>query len=128
LPFDNAALKHAIDAADSKAQLEDLYLPFRPKWRTKAQIARKRALSRWQRRFSPGPIKAQSSPTSRRSRMRTIWSPNPSGQPGAQGARTPHHLLNGSITPNGLRFVVSWGGAPDIDPDKHRLVIHGLVK
>jgi sulfane dehydrogenase subunit SoxC len=36
------------------------------------------------------------------------------------------------ITPNGLRFVVSWGGAPDIDPDidpdKHRLVIHGLVK
>jgi sulfane dehydrogenase subunit SoxC len=53
---------------------------------------------------------------------------NPNGQPGAQGARTPHHLLNGSITPNGLHFVVSWGGAPDIDPDKHRLVIHGLVK
>ena len=23
---------------------------------------------------------------------------------------------------------MSWGGAPDIDPDKHRLVIHGLVK
>jgi sulfane dehydrogenase subunit SoxC len=23
---------------------------------------------------------------------------------------------------------VSWGGAPDIDPGKHRLVIHGLVK
>jgi hypothetical protein len=53
---------------------------------------------------------------------------NPNGQPGAQGARTPHHLLNGSITPNGLHFVVSWGGAPDINPDKHRLVIHGLVK
>src|SRR6201981_1438012 len=53
---------------------------------------------------------------------------NPNGQPGAQGARTPHHLLNGSITPNGLHFVVSWGGAPDIDPDQHRLVIHGLVK
>jgi sulfane dehydrogenase subunit SoxC len=53
---------------------------------------------------------------------------NPKGQPGAQGARTPHHLLNGSITPNGLHFVVSWGGVPDIDPDKHRLVIHGLVK
>jgi sulfane dehydrogenase subunit SoxC len=53
---------------------------------------------------------------------------NPNGQPGAQGARTPHHLLNGAITPNGLHFVVSWGGAPDVDPDKHRLVIHGLVK
>src|SRR5262244_4591521 len=53
---------------------------------------------------------------------------HPNGQPGAQGARTPHQLLNGAITPNGLHFVVSWGGAPDIDPDKHRLVIHGLVK
>jgi sulfane dehydrogenase subunit SoxC len=53
---------------------------------------------------------------------------NPSFQPGVQGARTPHHLLNGTITPNGLLFVVSGGGAPDIDPDKHRLVIHGLVK
>ena len=36
--------------------------------------------------------------------------------------------MNGSITPNGLHFVVSHSGAPDIDPDKHRLVIHGLVK
>src|SRR3954469_1567044 len=53
---------------------------------------------------------------------------NPDGLPGVQGARTPLHLMNGSITPNGLHFVVSWGGAPDIDPDKHRLVIHGLVK
>ena len=53
---------------------------------------------------------------------------NPNGQPGAQGARTPHHLVNGVITPNGLHFVVSYGGAPDIDPDKHRLAIHGMVK
>ena len=36
---------------------------------------------------------------------------NPNGQPGAQGARTPHHLVNGTITPNGLHFVVSYGGA-----------------
>src|ERR1700737_5287598 len=53
---------------------------------------------------------------------------NANGQAGAQGARTPHHLMNGAITPNGLHFVVSWGGAPDIDPDRHRLAIHGLVK
>ena len=53
---------------------------------------------------------------------------NPSGQPTAAGARTPHHLVNGTITPNGLHFVVVYGGVPDIDPDKHRLVIHGLVK
>src|SRR5271169_1214298 len=40
----DAALKHAIDEADSKARLEDLYLPYRPKRRTKAQIAREAGL------------------------------------------------------------------------------------
>jgi len=38
------ALKRAIDTADSKARLEDLYLPYRPKRRTKAQIAREAGL------------------------------------------------------------------------------------
>ena len=33
-----------IEAADSKARLEDLYLPFKPKRRTKAQIAREAGL------------------------------------------------------------------------------------
>src|SRR6201997_2396451 len=36
----DAALRHEIEAADSKARLEDLYLPFRPKRRTKSQNAR----------------------------------------------------------------------------------------
>jgi len=58
--------------------------------------------------------------------VRTVTNPN--GQPGASAAKTPHHLLKGTITPNGLHFVVVYGGVPDIDPDKHRLVIHGLVK
>ena len=40
----DAALKQAIKAADSKARLEDLYLPYRPKRRTKAQIAREAGL------------------------------------------------------------------------------------
>jgi protein Tex len=40
----DTALKQAIDAADSKARLEDLYLPYRPKRRTKAQIAREAGL------------------------------------------------------------------------------------
>jgi len=58
--------------------------------------------------------------------VRTVQ--NPTGQPGAAVARTPQHLVNGTITPNGLHFVVVYGGVPDIDPDQHRLVIHGLVK
>src|SRR4051794_28826932 len=53
---------------------------------------------------------------------------NPNGEPRTQQARTPHHLLNGTITPNGLHFVVARTGFPDIDPAKHRLVIHGLVR
>jgi protein Tex len=40
----DAALKQAIGAADSKARLEDLYLPYRPKRRTKAHIAREAGL------------------------------------------------------------------------------------
>jgi sulfane dehydrogenase subunit SoxC len=53
---------------------------------------------------------------------------NPNGEPRTQHARTPHHLLNGTFTPNPLHFVIVHAGIPDIDPDRHRLVIHGLVK
>jgi sulfane dehydrogenase subunit SoxC len=58
--------------------------------------------------------------------VRTLTNPN--HEPRTSNARTPHHLLNGTITPNGLHFVVSRTGFPDIDPAKHRLVIHGMVK
>lgn len=37
-------LRGKIDAADTKARLEDLYLPYKPKRRTKAQIAREAGL------------------------------------------------------------------------------------
>src|SRR2546423_794285 len=47
---------------------------------------------------------------------------------GTMQARTPHQFLDGIITPNGVHFVVARAGAPDIDPDKHRVVIHGMVK
>jgi protein Tex len=40
----DAALEAQILAADSKARLEDIYLPFKPKRRTKAQIAREAGL------------------------------------------------------------------------------------
>jgi sulfane dehydrogenase subunit SoxC len=53
---------------------------------------------------------------------------NPDGLPRTQHARTPHHMLNGTITPNQLHFTIIHNGTPDIDPDRHRLVIHGLVK
>ncbi len=39
-----AELRAEIEAADTKARLEDLYLPYKPKRRTKAQIAREAGL------------------------------------------------------------------------------------
>src|ERR1700730_2091383 len=50
------------------------------------------------------------------------------GTTGTGASRTPHHLLNGAITPTGLHFERHHSGIPDIDPDAHRLLIHGLVK
>ncbi len=40
----DAALEAAIMAADSKGRLEDIYLPYKPKRRTKAEIAREAGL------------------------------------------------------------------------------------
>ena len=43
------------------------------------------------------------------------------------GSKTPLQKLHGIITPNGLHFERHHGGIPEINPDLHRLVIHGLV-
>lgn len=40
---------------------------------------------------------------------------------------TPLQESVGIITPSSLHFEVHRGGVPDIDPRKHRLLIHGLV-
>lgn len=48
-------LRAALVAATTKARVEDIYLPYKPKRRTKAQIARKRDSSRWPTGCSPTP-------------------------------------------------------------------------
>jgi sulfane dehydrogenase subunit SoxC len=40
---------------------------------------------------------------------------------------TPIHALDGIITPSGLAFERHHGGLAEVDPAKHRLMIHGLV-
>jgi sulfane dehydrogenase subunit SoxC len=40
---------------------------------------------------------------------------------------TPLHKLKGIITPNGLVFERYHAGVPVINPEEHRLIIHGLV-
>src|ERR1700733_10214913 len=53
---------------------------------------------------------------------------NPKNEPGGSRAGTPHHLLKGTITPNGLHFPIMHAGSPEIDPAQHKLLIHGMVK
>jgi sulfane dehydrogenase subunit SoxC len=53
---------------------------------------------------------------------------NPNFEPRTSQSRTPHHLLDGMITPNGVFFTIVHGGVPEIDPSAHQLIIHGLVK
>lgn len=40
---------------------------------------------------------------------------------------TPIGAQQGIITPNGLHFAVHHNGLPEIDPEVHELIIHGLV-
>ncbi|ACC76228.1 oxidoreductase molybdopterin binding (plasmid) [Paraburkholderia phymatum STM815] len=48
--------------------------------------------------------------------------------PGAASSLTPLADLHGTITPNGLVYERHHAGVPDIDPDAHRLAVHGLVR
>jgi sulfane dehydrogenase subunit SoxC len=58
--------------------------------------------------------------------VRTLTNPN--FEPRTSQSRTPHHLLDGMITPNGVFFTIVHGGIPAIDPNLHQLLIHGLVE
>ncbi len=51
-----------------------------------------------------------------------------SGNTRASIAVTPIQDLSGIIVPNGLFFNRNHGGTPTIDPNEHRLMIHGLVE
>jgi sulfane dehydrogenase subunit SoxC len=66
-------------------------------------------------------------PSKYEEKVARTWNTAP-GTTGTGAARTPLHLLDGIITPNGVHFERSHSGIPDINPDTHRLLIHGLVK
>ena len=46
----------------------------------------------------------------------------------AINSKTPLNKLVGAITPSDLHYERSHSGVPDLDPGKHRLLIHGMVK
>ena len=59
--------------------------------------------------------------------MRTLIRSQP-GTTGSGASRTPLEMLEGTITPSGLHFERHHSGVPDIDPEQHRLLVHGMVK
>ena len=80
----------------------------------------------WMR--TPGsPFTAYGQPSKYASKVARTFASAP-GTTGTGTSRTPHHLLDGTITPNGLHFERHHSGIPDINPDARRLLIHGLVK
>jgi sulfane dehydrogenase subunit SoxC len=58
--------------------------------------------------------------------LRTVQSQP--GTTGSGGSRTPLEHLEGIITPGSLHYERHHSGIPDIDPDQHRVLIHGLVE
>jgi sulfane dehydrogenase subunit SoxC len=80
----------------------------------------------WMRELG-SPFVGYGQPSRFEAKVARIWASAP-GTTGTGASRTPHHLLDGTITPSGLHFERHHSGIPDIDPDAHRLLIHGLVK
>jgi sulfane dehydrogenase subunit SoxC len=78
--------------------------------------------------LAPGdPVPGYQSPSKyAKNVVRTLSNPN--FEPRTSQSRTPHHLLDGTITPNGVFFTIVHDGVPDIDPAKHELLVHGLVE
>jgi len=84
------------------------------------------AIADWTKTPGAGP-----SEYSDRSRFEAHVKRVPSIVPGTIGtgsSRTPLESLEGIITPNSLHFERHHNGVPDIDPDQHQLLIHGLVE
>jgi sulfane dehydrogenase subunit SoxC len=50
------------------------------------------------------------------------------GTTGAGSSRTPLERLQGTITPSALHFERHHAGIPEINPETHQLLIHGLVE
>jgi sulfane dehydrogenase subunit SoxC len=77
---------------------------------------------------TPGkPFSGYGTPSKSQEKVQRIFTISP-GRAGTGVSRTPLHLLEGTITPAGLHFERHHNGVPDIDPGKHELLIHGMVK
>jgi sulfane dehydrogenase subunit SoxC len=74
-----------------------------------------------------GPMSDNGAPSDHESHVKRIAIASAPGTTGAGVSRTPLEYLDGIITPSRLHFERHHSGIPDINPDEHRLVIHGMV-
>jgi sulfane dehydrogenase subunit SoxC len=79
-------------------------------------------------KYPGGPMNDNGTPSSYESHVKRIAIASQPGTTGAGVSRTPLEYLNGLITPSRLHFERHHSGIPDINPDEHRLVIHGKVE
>lgn len=96
--------------ASSKTRNDSAFNPARPPWMRE-----------------PGdPFSIYGTPSSFEDNVVRYPSPN-QAVAGNGVSWTPLHLLEGTITPNGLHYERHHNGVPEIDPAKHRMLVHGLV-
>jgi len=80
----------------------------------------------WMR--APGaPLSGTGAPSEHEAHLQRTAIVSRPGGPGSGASRAPLEFLDGIITPSRLHFERHHSGIPAIDPDAHRLVIHGLV-
>jgi sulfane dehydrogenase subunit SoxC len=78
--------------------------------------------------FPGAPFSGYGAPAKYESKVTRVLIRSQPGTTGSGASRTPLEALEGMITPSGLHFERHHSGVPDIDPEQHRLLIHGMVK
>jgi sulfane dehydrogenase subunit SoxC len=78
--------------------------------------------------YPGGPFSGYGVPAKYENKVTRVLIRSQPGTTGSGASRSPLEALEGMITPSGLHFERHHSGVPDIDPEQHRLLIHGLVK
>src|SRR5437660_7664645 len=91
-------------------------------------MARLRMMRCFLFRYCGNPFSGYGTPAKYESKVTRTNIQSQPGTTGSGSSRTPLEALDGMITPSGLHFERHHSGVPDIDPDQHRLLLHGLVQ
>ena len=85
-------------------------------------------LPEWQRHLGPGVVAKPYGDPSDFEDLQRRTVPWLTVDAASSISMTPLQDLEGIITPSGVVFERYHGGIPNVNPDQHRLIIHGLVE